>query len=613
MAGKKASILLFLSLSLFWFFLLLQSCMQNEKGKQETVSNPDSLAGAAAIPSSECRPCHQAIVDSFLLTGKGKSLLPAEAGDKLCSWDKVQPVYDAHRDLYYLPEKYGKKFFIREFRLENGDTIHQRREEIHQVVGSGNQTVSFFRLQNGYLWEMPLTWYRKKAIWDLSPGYENGNNHGFDRPIGSECLECHSSGFREVPQSGNRFLSTGNALSCEACHGSMKNHLVQMKKGEKSDKELLRLAALPAEIQMDVCRQCHLEGIKINRDKSPSGSFRPGKHFSDYFEVFIPNSGRDDFGFASHAERLQLSNCYVKSDGKMNCSSCHNPHEPIPADRKAFFNSKCQSCHREENHGKVCSGQKGKSSCVSCHMQRGSTSDIPHVSSTDHWIRKNPSQQKNAVNHSELQNFAGKDFSQSELGRAWLYLAETRGDSMSFYRVKELYASLPPVSRLSYHYLKKLPGIPDADTASFSGSADAQVVFRWAEVKRRAGLPWYATLEKACRLAPDRTEFLFAKIMADEECGKKPDYSPLLRLHPLHPEANSNLGFEALQLGNYAEAELLLKKSLQGNPDKILARENLARCYVESGKFSEAKKELFRLQKMRPDENRYAEALKSLP
>jgi len=613
MAGKKISALLLLSLFLTWFFLLLQSCMQSETGIKETAANPDSLSGEVSIPPSECRPCHQAIVDSFFLTGKGRSLLPALAGENLCRWDDVKPVYDSHRDLYYLPEKSGKQFFIREFRLENGDTIHLRREGIHQVVGSGNQTVSFFRLQNGYLWEMPLTWYRKKAIWDLSPGYENGNNHGFDRAIGSECLECHASGFREAPQSGNRFLRTGTALSCETCHGSMDKHLTKMKTGSKRDPEVMRLSSLPSEIQMDVCRRCHLEGIKISRDKTPAGNFRPGKRFSDYFEVFIPKSETGEFGFASHSERLQMSNCFVKSSGKMNCSSCHNSHEPLPADRNTYFNNKCQSCHLSENHGKECSGNNGKATCISCHMQRGGTSDIPHVSSTDHWIRKNPALQKTTVSKEELQNFAGKNYSRSELARAWLFLAETRGDSLSFTRVQDLLPYLPPASLLSYHYLKKLPGIPKTDTSTFSGSADAQVVFRWAEVKRRAGLPWYTTLERACRLAPDRIEFLFARIISEEECGKKPDYSILLRLNPLHPEANSNFGFEALQQGNYAEAEMLLKKSLQGNPDKILARENLARCYVESGKFAEAKKELMRLQKMKPGESRYAEALRSLP
>ena len=35
--------------------------------------------------------------------------------------------------------------------------------------------------------------------------------------------------------------------------------------------------------------------------------------------------------------------------------------------------------------------------CVSCHMRTGGTSDIPHVSFTDHWIRRDPPPSKAGV------------------------------------------------------------------------------------------------------------------------------------------------------------------------------------------------------------------------
>jgi hypothetical protein len=608
----KASLLLLLSLGIIWGFLLLQSCMQSNHNEENSGSISNIPSGHYISPL-ECRPCHQAITDSFLLTGKGRSLFPVQESEVLCNWSSPRAVYDAARNLHYLPRKEAGRFYICEFRLENGDTIHWRREEVSQAIGSGNQTVSFLWSENGYLYEMPLTWYRKKKIWDLSPGYENGNNHGFDRAIGSECLDCHASGFEAVPQSGNRYRKPGMALSCEACHGDVSDHLRKMKEGRNSDPEVLRLARLSGEIQMDVCRQCHLEGIKIPRDHSPAGKFVPGKRFADYHEVFISNSGNGEFGFASHAERLQMSSCYRKSSGKMNCSSCHNPHERIPGNRLDFFNRKCESCHSSDSHGKGCPAHPEKTNCIGCHLQSGGTSDIPHVQSTDHWIRKNPAKEKTLPVRSELQNFAGKNYSRREIAQAWLYLAETRGDSLSFARTEELLPYLPPASRLHYHYLKNLPGLPDADSSGFGKSEDALLVFRWAEVKRRAGLSWYSTLARACKLAPDRLDFLYARILAEEESGKAASYPELLKRRPLHPEANSNLAFEALQQSRFAEAEELLKKALKGNPDKILARENLARCYAESGRFSEARKELLRLIKARPEEKRYSEILSSLP
>ncbi len=606
--------ILFLLLAGGFGFLLLQSCMQEEEKKQSVNESRAQAGGVHYLSPMECRSCHQAVVDSFLLTGKGRSMQKPEAAAWLCNWLDAKPLYDPKLDLYYQPERQGNQFFIKEFRLEKGDTIHFRKEPISQVVGSGNQTVSFFRNENGYLYEMPLTWYRKKQIWDLSPGYENGNNFGFGRAIGTECVECHSSGFEAYPQSGNRYRKTGLSLTCEACHGEAETHLLRMKENPRAkDPAILQLRKLPAEIQMDVCRQCHLEGVKVNRDKAPSDAFSPGKRFSDYYEVFIPNSGGQEFGFASHAERLQMSRCFQQSEGKMNCSSCHSPHERLPENRSLFFNQKCQNCHGEKAHQKACSAKASNVNCISCHMQRGGTSDIPHVSSTDHWIRRNPRRAKPALASDGLQHFAGKKFSRSELGRAWLYLAETRGDSLSFHRTQEFLPDLPAVSNLTFHYLKNLPGLPSIDTGGFEKSGDALVLFRWAEVKRRAGIPWYSTMKKAISLAPDRIDFLTALAMAEEETGRKPDYQNILKRMPLHPEANNNLAYEALESGNYAKAEMLLKKALKGNPDYALAGENLVRCYVESGNFGEAHKTLLRLIKNNPAENRYRQTLQSLP
>jgi hypothetical protein len=376
-----------------WTWLLLQASCGSEKGKEsEGGDSEKEVSKTSFISPQSCKPCHQSIVDSFLLTGKGRSLLPAERSDDFARWVRQKPVYDRHRNLYYLPEKSGGDFVICEFRLEQSDTVHIRRERVHKVVGSGNQTVSFFREEKGYLYEMPLTWYRKKGIWDLSPGYENGGNQRFNREIGTECLECHASGYEPVAHSLNRYRSTGFAISCDACHGETGSHLAAMKNDAGNPKvSILKIKGLDPQIQMDICRQCHLEGIKVRKDESPGGTFSPGKSFPDYFEVFIEGSGNQAFGFASHAERLQLSECFRKSNGSLTCTGCHDPHSRLPADSRSFFNGKCKGCHGNDSRHQVCEISKpGKSDCVSCHLRRAGTSDIPHVNSTDHWIRKRP-------------------------------------------------------------------------------------------------------------------------------------------------------------------------------------------------------------------------------
>ena len=81
----------------------------------------------------------------------------------------------------------------------------------------------------------------------------------------------------------------------------------------------------------------------------------------------------------------------------MTCTTCHDPHvaqDELPADH---FSASCQSCHGPDEHQGSCS-RPGTASpaeamtgdCVSCHIRSGGTSDIPHVSFTDHWIRRTP-------------------------------------------------------------------------------------------------------------------------------------------------------------------------------------------------------------------------------
>ena len=47
-------------------------------------------------------------------------------------------------------------------------------------------------LRDGLLRVMPLTWYRSRDDFDLTPGYAIGAHPGFERRVNGECLACHS-------------------------------------------------------------------------------------------------------------------------------------------------------------------------------------------------------------------------------------------------------------------------------------------------------------------------------------------------------------------------------------------------------------------------------------
>jgi len=603
-----------------FIIIVVWACNQDEP-KQIKLSEVSEKEGI--VDPKSCISCHKPQVEGFLKTGKGRSFYSASIDKKIENWNP-KPVHDPLRNFYYLPFQKADSFFIKEFRLENGDTIHARTEKIDFFIGSGNQTRSYLYKRKGYLFEMPITWYSRKKIWDLSPGYENGSNSRFDREIGGECLYCHNAGFEEVTNSSNRYLNFGKALSCESCHGGVIKHLDEMlkSKGKSQNLYLIPLRKLPLQAQLDVCRQCHLEGIKVRKEKSKPGEYKPGQLLSDYYEVFIPATGGQDFGFASHAERLQLSKCLTSSAGGMNCTTCHDAHVSLPVENKeTLFSLKCLSCHFDNAHKTVCVELKktdampGKANCLKCHMQTSTTNDIPHVSSTDHWIRRDIAKKTSRAGEKIVfKNFAGDKFSLRDKAIAYLQYAENHSDSIKLEEVSQFLKFLSPENQLKYHYLKGNLWPNGLDTSNFTHSSNPWTWLYWSELKKKSGYPFLSTLEKACQMAPAMVEFQYRLALANEGVqNREMAYQRVLGLNPYHVKSLSNLGFYALQSGDYNKAETFLKRAIAQDPDYVLANENLSRCYMEQGKFAQCKVILSKLIKQFPQEIRYQQILASVP
>ena len=278
------------------------------------------------------------------------------------------------------------------------ERTHELRRKVDYVIGSGNNNRTYLTSDNGYINEMPVTWYSEKGIWDLSPGYDRLNMR-FNRPVVAECMHCHNSynAFEEF--SVNRYTGTiTEGISCERCHGPGQLHVDrrmaaadELKRGEV-DRTIVNPAHLSAELQMDVCLQCHLQGeISVFKAGKSSSDFRPGMRLTDIKTVFIEDDlPKGDFRIASHGGRISLSSCFTASNGSMTCITCHNPHEPVQERSRAYFNNRCMDCHSTESLTVLqkATDHSTKGDCVNCHMKQGVTADILHVNFTDHWIRK---------------------------------------------------------------------------------------------------------------------------------------------------------------------------------------------------------------------------------
>ena len=370
---------------------------------------PAADASWAYVGDGACQQCHADLAASYAQTGMGRSMSrfdPSTAPEQFGP-DGAGPVVCAADGYCYQPFVRGDTLFQREMRPDLPD--YERVEAVDYVVGSGNATRSYLMAASGgdaahgeYLTEMPLTWYVERAIWDLSPGYRDGNAR-FDRPITLDCLTCHNA--RPAHETSQNFYTdVPLGISCERCHGPGSAHVAAFESGgEPTDTRIVNPAALPTDLQLDVCQQCHLTGETVYAPGEDATTYRPGRPLSAHRSVFATEASVEDpvrFGIASHAERMMQSACFEGSlgtDREMTCTTCHDPHTPtaqLPADH---FNQTCASCHGPSAHLDACSRPDAETpteavtgNCVSCHMRTAGTSDIPHVSFTDHWIRRDP-------------------------------------------------------------------------------------------------------------------------------------------------------------------------------------------------------------------------------
>jgi hypothetical protein len=82
---------------------------------------------------------------------------------------------------------------------------------------------------------------------------------------------------------------------------------------------------------------------------------------------------------------LMQSACFRKGDGKLSCSTCHDPHARSSTDRVAY-NANCLACHSAPRQA-ACP-VSSLDGCVDCHMPRRDVGRGMMMS--DHWIRINP-------------------------------------------------------------------------------------------------------------------------------------------------------------------------------------------------------------------------------
>ena len=641
------------------------------------------------VGASTCMLCHQEIHSSFMHTGMGKSFDIASKTKSSAKFGPHEVVYDSAKNFYYHPFWKKDSLYVLEFRLKYtpyelrnielsfNDTIYKREQQINYIIGSGQHTNSHIYRVNGYLYQAPITFYTQEGKWDLAPGFSDGFNSRFSREVGLECMNCHNSFPQFVQGSTNKFSGVPNGIACERCHGAGSLHVQAVQLGHKVDttKEIdytiVNPAKLSLDLQVDVCQRCHLQGNAVLKPGKSFYDFRPGMKLSDVEDVFMPKyeGMEDEYIMASHIARLKMSKCYLQSlsNGEkskslkpykegLTCLTCHNPHEDVRSAKDSSFNTKCQSCHSEKKNN-FCkeiinrrvylrtaeTTEKLNTNCIECHMPKGNTIDIPHVVTTDHYIRipnKNVDKRK-IKKFITLYDVNNPNPSQATIGRAFIQqfasfesdrplLLDSAKHYFSDASPVDIKKNFSPLIDISFYKLdyQKLLYYVGVETPRYLldsilkhqdySNSDAWTSYRIGEAyfQMKDFSNAYSFYKRATELAPYILDFqnklgVSAGLLGRNDESEK-IYKYILSQNPEYVSAYTNKGFLELQKGHSQQAKEDYDKALSYDPDDRQALMNTAGWYIFQKQYYKARDYLEIVIKKYPDDKQAFDLLQKI-
>ena len=636
--------------------LLIAGC--GTDGSAEHVPDSDSVyrnwaQDAQYVGRETCQTCHPVRYKSFVQSQMGRSWKKASLSLSVADFDDPEPIYSESEDLYYLPFHKGEDLFVREYRLAGADTVHNRVEQIDYIVGSGQHTNSHIFESNGYLYQIPLTWYAQDGKWGMPPGFSRGNSR-FSRPITQQCMTCHN-GYSEFDTgSENRFISVPSGIGCEKCHGPGSIHVEEKRAGivvdvsREIDYSIVNPRKLSPQRQLDVCKRCHMQAAEVFVEGRAVDSFRPGQVLSETVNVFFPRQADsvEVFMMASHPDRLAMSECFQASWAQdsnfepMTCSTCHDPHLSIELAREKTNSETCQSCHLTDStpscsEPSVAAGINN-ASCSSCHMPLSETLDIPNVRITDHFIRvvRSPGELSEDEVESRrkfirLASLIDKRPTDSNIAEGFLSYYELITDRPGMLDSAEVYLrrarTTEPEADLSESFIRLwYLRLEYQKIRSFVRSSNRDV-FSSAWSFFRIGEAYAASndfgiaidyLETAVDMSPGHLRFKERLASTYTESGRPARalelYEEIDAVNPNLEDAVTNRGYAHMVAGDFDRAELDFLHAISLYPDAEVALANLASVYANTGREGQAKTLIERLISLDPGNRRYIQMFRAV-
>jgi hypothetical protein len=344
--------------TLVWSFLLAGGILN-----VHAAPGPQAPRGYAG--DEACRACHAEIVEKYDKTAHKLSSRAPSAESILGSFAEHENILKTSNPiLQFRMESKPEGFYETAVSTVPGGVI-EHTERIDIVIGSGRVGQTYLYWKGDLLFQLPVSYWTDLTSWVNSPGYQDGTAK-FERPVVPRCLECHVTYAMPVSwlASSNQYNPDALVLgiSCERCHGPAREHVESMTRKDPAA-NIIRLAKLSRERQIDVCAQCH-GGRRF--PQAAAFSYLPGEPLDKYYSHDRPNPGAIVDVHGNQVALLQRSRCY-QSSANFGCSTCHDVHQRQRD--AAAFSARCLECHAAESCGKYRKlKEKIVSGCVGCHM-----------------------------------------------------------------------------------------------------------------------------------------------------------------------------------------------------------------------------------------------------
>jgi predicted CXXCH cytochrome family protein len=605
----------------------------------------------AYVDPAVCSDCHGEIAAKYAKTGMGRSFTRPSSENTIQDFPPGKKVYRKAPDSYFSMFERGGKYYQRRWQIGfDGKETNVDEKQIDYVIGSGNHSRTYLHLTSrNMLQVLPLSWYSEKGgYWDMSPAYDQPDFPGSVRPIHYECMFCHNA-YPKIPDSeahaaGPEMTFTEplpQGIDCQRCHGPGQRH-VEIASAGAAPKTIRAAIVNPkrldADREIEVCLQCHLETTSlelppfIRRFDRAAFSYVPGQPLGDFVLSFDKASGNNSrLEIVNAAYRLRESQCFLKSEKKLRCTTCHNPHDiPRGTAATARYNGICQGCHAAAALKTVASiPHSAEADCVSCHMPKRRTDDVVHVVMTDHLIQRRKPDGDLLAAKAEIVDHPGggyhgevvpyypsplADTSENSLYSAAAQIRDQRNLAAGLPRMASLidrdhptqagfYAELAQGYRANNDFSRAIPMYEEA--ARREPTAFRLVQLGNALMEARQFPKAEETLRRALSLSPDNAvgwgTLGWTLWQQDKGAEARTAFEKAVALDPDLPEVRNNYASVLWGTGEQAAAVEQFREALRIQPGIAEWRLNFARVLASRGELTEARFQFEQSIRLKPD------------